>query len=83
MYNRREIMKAAWRKMHRFGMNRSDALRLAWYEAKAAAPIWSVYGDRISMAAPKLIASGLTYEEARKQEWLNCCRYDHISIQAA
>lgn len=36
-YNKSEIMKAAWCKVRRFGWAMSNALRIAWMEAKRAA----------------------------------------------
>ena len=83
MYNRREIMKAAWRKVHRGSMDLSTALRLAWYEAKYAAPIWRLYGERIGKEGREMIASGLTGDKAAELEWLYKTRYDRLTILAA
>lgn len=75
MYNRREIMKTAWHKVRRYSMDLSTALRLAWYEAKSAAPIWRLYGERIGKDAPELIASGVTFDRAGELEWMYKTRY--------
>lgn len=77
MFNRSEIMKAAWNKHDRYGVDMSTALRQAWYEAKTAAPIWSVCGDG------ELIASGLTYDEAGEMRWKRKNRYWNMDIKAA
>ncbi|MDY4007461.1 MAG: hypothetical protein SOY94_01180 [Candidatus Limiplasma sp.] len=82
MYNRCEIMKAAWRKVRRNGMTLSTALRLAWYEAKQAAPIWRLYGERIGMEGRELIASNLTSDKAGELQWLYKTRYDRVMILA-
>ena len=82
MYNRREIMKAAWRKVRRNGMTLSTALRLAWYEAKQAAPIWRLYGERIGMEGRELIAGNLTSDKAGELQWLYKTRYDRVMILA-
>lgn len=81
-YNRREIMKAAWYKHRMFGMEFSAALRLAWYDAKAAAPIHSVWGQRIG-GEPELIARGVTLDRAGELEWQKKYHYDRITIKAA
>ncbi len=83
MYNRREIMKAAWHKVRRYCMTLSTALRLAWYEAKQAAPIWRLYGERIYKEGRELIASGLTGDKAAELEWMLKTRYDRLTILAA
>lgn len=76
-FDRRAIMKAAWYKHNRFGMDLSTALRMAWYDAKAAAPIWSVYGDG------KLVASGLTFNRAGEVEHMCKFNYWNTAIKAA
>ena len=82
-FNRSEIMKAAWNKVRRFGMAKSTALRLAWYEAKIAAQTYNVYGESFGMEAPVLIASGVSFDRAGEIEWLNKYRYDRITVKAA
>lgn len=77
MYDRRAIMKAAWNKFNRFDLTFAQALRMAWMEAKDAAPIWSVYGDG------KLIASGLTFNRAGELEDMYKFNYWNTAIKAA
>lgn len=77
MYNRSEIMKAAWRRRKRFGTDMSAALRIAWMEARDAAPIWAVYGDG------KQIASGLTYDRAGALREMIKFDYWNTAIKAA
>ena len=76
-YNRSEIMKAAWRKFRRFDLTFAQALRMAWMEARDAAPIWAVYGDG------KQIASGLTYDRAGALREMIKFDYWNTAIKAA
>lgn len=83
MYNRREIMTAAWRKVRRFGLTLSAALRMAWYEAKEAASRWDVYGFRIYDDSRVRLAAGVTADQAAQLKWQMHCRYDDIHIVPA
>ena len=82
-FNRSEIMKAAWDKHRRFGSEMSVALRMAWYEAKAAITRYNVYGEMIGSGAVTLIESGVTYERAGYLEYACSGRYDRITVKAA
>lgn len=82
-FNRSEIMKAAWQKRTRFGMDMSTALRIAWMEAKQRMTKYNVYGERFGMDEPELIAGGVSFDRAGEVEWLNKYRYDRITIKAA
>jgi len=83
MFNRSEIMKAAWKKVRMFGIDMAKAMKLAWLEAKNAAPIWNVYAEGFSFDGTVVLGEGLTYERACEVEWLHKYRYDRITIKAA
>ena len=59
-YNRSEIMKAAWRNYRRYGVSFSEALRMAWYEAKKAVARYIVYGMRIHDDSVVLLLANAT-----------------------
>lgn len=82
-FNRSQIMKAAWKKHARHGMDMSTALRIAWMEARQAVTRYNVYGERFGMDGPELIASGVSFDRAGEVEWLNKYRYDRITVKAA
>lgn len=83
MYNRSQIMTAAWRRCRKFGTPFAQALRMAWYEAKAAVQRYDVYGERIYDESRERLAKGVSYDEAGHVEWLNKCRFDRVVIVAA
>lgn len=83
MYNRSEIMKAAWNKVRRFGWTMSNALRICWMEAKQQLPIHTVWAENIGSDRPVMIAEGLTYEQASEREWENRFRFDRVWVAAA
>ena len=82
-YDHRQIMTAAWNKARRTGIPFASALRMAWYEAKAAVQRVDVYGIRIYDNSRERLAKSVTYEEAGRVEWLNKYRFDRIEIKAA
>lgn len=82
-FNRSEIMQNAWRICRRTGLPFAQALRNAWYQAKAAVQRWDVYGERIYDGSRERLAKGVTYDEAGHVEWLNKYRFDHIRIVMA
>ena len=82
-YDRSAIMTAAWNKARRTGIPFSAALRMAWYEAKAAVQRWDVYGERIYDGSRERLAKGVTYDEAGHIKWLHKYRFDSIAIVAA
>lgn len=77
-FNRSEIMTAAWRICRRQGFAFAQALRMAWYQAKAAVQSYDVYGERIYDGSRERLASGVTYDEAGHIEWLNKHRFDNV-----
>lgn len=81
-YDRREIMRAAHRKCRHFDLTFSQALHLAWVEAKLAASRYNVYGENIASDSRHLLASGVDWDEAGRTEWYNKYCYDRISIEA-
>lgn len=78
MFNRRQIMTAAWERCRRFGQPFAQCLRLAWYEAKKELPVHKVFGLSIHSGQRTLIAAGLTYQQAIRVEQLNQCRFDRV-----
>ena len=81
--NRSEIMKAAWRNYHRYNMSFSEALRVAWYEAKKAVARYIVYGMRIHDDSVVLLLANATDNAAQECKYLNRYRFDTITIKAA
>ena len=80
-YDRRQIMKAAWRKYRCFSIPFAQALRMSWYEARTAAARYNVYGQRIGQEAV-VLGCGVNTERAGELEWMNKCSYDRIWITA-
>lgn len=77
MFNRSEIMKAAWNKFNRFDLTFAQALKLAWAEAKMATVRYNVFGQSIGCEAV-LIEGGVNADRAGELEWWNKTRYDRI-----
>ncbi|HNW86698.1 MAG TPA: hypothetical protein PKJ47_07155 [Candidatus Limiplasma sp.] len=82
-YNRSEIMKAAWRNYRRYSVSFSEALRMAWYEAKKAAARYNVYGKRIHDDSMVLLLANVTDNTAQEYKYMNRNRFDVIQIKAA
>ena len=82
-YNRSEIMKAAWRNYHRYSVSFSEALRMAWYEAKKAVARYNVYGMRIRDDSVVLLLANATDNAAQECKYLNRYRFDTITIKVA
>ena len=80
-YNRSEIMKAAWRNYRRYSVSFSEALRMAWYEAKKAAARYNVYG--IHDDSVVLLLANATDSAAQECKYINRYRFDVIQIKAA
>ena len=76
-FDRSKIMKAAWRKFNHFDLTFSQALRLAWAEARMAAARYNVFGQCIGSEAV-LIASGVNGDRAGELEWFHKCSFDRI-----
>ena len=84
MYNRSEIMKAAWYKYRHFDITFAQALRLAWVDARQAAARYNVYGERFGMTDPELIESGVDAERVAYLKDLHEYRYDRVwTVKAA
>ena len=83
MFNRSEIMKAAWKNFDRFDITFAQALRLAWYDAKKAVAKYIVYGEQLFNGNRLVLASGVTYEKACMLKEHLQYRYDIIDIVAA
>ena len=80
-YNRSEIMKAAWRNYRRYNVSFSEALRMAWYEAKKAAARYNVYSVHDDSVV--LLLANATDNAAQECKYMNRYRFDAIQIKAA
>ena len=81
--NRSEIMKAAWRNYRCYSVSFSEALRMAWYEAKKATARYNVYGKRIHDDSVVLLLANVTDNAAQECKHMNRYRFDAIQIKAA
>lgn len=81
-YNRSEIMRAAWVKVRK-GWRMSDALRMAWHEAKAPNLRYNVYGYQVYNDSRVLLMACCTEREAGECKWWNQYRYDRIDTTLA
>lgn len=81
MYNRSEIMKAAWRNYRRYNVSFSEALRMAWYAAKKLVARYNVYGVRDDSKV--LLLANATDNAAQECKYMNRFRFDVIQIKAA
>ncbi len=82
-YNRSEIMKAAWRNHRCYAVSFSEALRMAWYEAKKAVARYNVFGFRIHDDSMVQLLANVANYAAQECKYLNRYRYDIITIKAA
>ena len=82
-YNRSEIMKAAWRNYRHYCVSLSEALRMAWYEAKKAAARYNVYAMSIHDDSVVLLLANATDNAAQECKYLNRYRFDAITVKAA
>lgn len=83
MYNRSEIMKAAWKFHKRYDVAMNVALRRAWYEAKKAIQKYVVYGEQLFNGNRLVLASGVNYEKACMLKEHLKYRYDIIDVVLA
>lgn len=82
-FSRSQIMNAAWNKYRCFNITFSQALSLAWREAKVAAMRFNVIGYRLRDGSETLVAGSVEIETANEITWRNRCAYDVIEVRVA
>lgn len=94
MYNRSEIMKAAWTSYRIWSLvyanyTFSTALKHAWESAKKQAEReaqrdrshYEVVGLKLWNGSESVIATGIDHDTAARIKWENRCQYDTVEIR--